>query len=155
MDAPDLATIQALRSDLALQIARHARREWPSQVAAAKDLGIPQPTLSRIANGQVAELSLELLIRIAVRARLPVILQTGKEPAEAGVFISVAPPPDRKTRSQVADQARDALAATARQLTPEQRLDAFLRHCELVTALHRARRPTQIRRRTARNRGAR
>lgn len=135
---PDLSTIHALRRDLALQIARHAERNWSTQLAAAKDLGIPQPTLSRIVNGQVWELSIELLIRIAVRARLPVILQTGTEPAEAGVFAAAGAGPGRVVRSRIADEAREAVGAGAQRLTPEQRLDAFLRHSELVTALHRA-----------------
>jgi predicted XRE-type DNA-binding protein len=138
MDTPEIATIQALRSDLALQIARHIRRSEQSQVAAAKRLGIPQPTLSKIMNGRVTELSLELLIRIAVRAGLPLVLQTGKVPAEAGAFVSGAATPERIPRSKLADEARDALTQSARRLTPEQRLEAHLKHSELVTALHNA-----------------
>ena len=38
-------------------------------------------------HGRVSQLSLELLIRIAVRAGLPVVLQTGKDAEEAGVFV--------------------------------------------------------------------
>jgi len=41
-------------------------------------------------------------------------------------------------KSRLAEQARLELAERLRQMTAEQRLDAFLRHCELVTALHRA-----------------
>jgi hypothetical protein len=89
-------------------------------------------------NGRVLELSLELLIRIAVRAGLPVVLQTGKDPAEAGVFVSGGPPPGRISPSKLADEARDELTESARRLSPEQRLEAHLKHSELVTALHRA-----------------
>lgn len=138
MEAPDIVTIQALRRDLALQIARHVQREAQSQSAAARALDIPQPTLSKIMNGRVAALSLELLIRIAVRAGLPVVLQTGKEPSEAGVFVSGTRVQDRVPRSPLADAARDALVQSVRQLTPEQRLEAHLKHSELVTALHNA-----------------
>jgi predicted XRE-type DNA-binding protein len=140
MSAPDTATIQALRRDLALQIARDVRRRGESQLAAAKRLAMPQPTLSKVMNGRVSQLSLELLIRIAVRARLPVVLQTGTVPEEAGAFVSgVTGTTERPGQSsKLAEAARGALTVTARALTPEQRLEAHVKHSELVTALHRA-----------------
>jgi predicted XRE-type DNA-binding protein len=49
----DDATIHALRSDLALQIARHVSRSGESQVRESKRLRIPQPTLSKILNGRI------------------------------------------------------------------------------------------------------
>jgi predicted XRE-type DNA-binding protein len=137
----DVATIRALRSDLALQIARHVQERQESQVTAARRLRMPQPTLSKIMNGNVATLSLELLIRIAVRAELPVVLQTGKAPEEAGAYRSggsAGTVHGRTTRSELADEARAALTEHARQLTPEERLLAHLKHSELVMALHRA-----------------
>jgi len=135
----DDATIQALRSDVALQVARYLQRQELSQAAAAKLLRIPQPTLSKIANGRVSDLSLELLLRIAVRAGLHLVLQIGAVPQEAGAFVSSTMPTARAgTRSKLADDARDALLATVRDMTPEQRLNAHLKHSELVTALHRA-----------------
>lgn len=138
MDAADVTTVQALRQDLALQIARFLKRSGTSQVAASKALGIPQPTLSKIAHAQVADLSLELLIRIAVRAQLPLVLQTGKDPCEAGVFVANRAVPGRVPLSRLADQARADLERTARSLTPEQRLEAQLRHSELLAELHAA-----------------
>jgi predicted XRE-type DNA-binding protein len=135
----DTATIQALRSDVALQIARFLQRQELSQAAAAKSLDIPQPTLSKIANGRVSELSLELLLRIAVRAGLHLVLQIGAVPEEAGAFLSTSMPVSRTgARSKLADEARAALLATAREMTPEQRLNAHLEHSELVASLHRA-----------------
>lgn len=134
-----MATIQALRSDLALQIARRIKRQGQNQLEAARQLSIPQPTVSKIVNGRVSELSLELLIRVAVRAGLPVVLQTGKVPEEAGVFVSGVHRAERSgVRSQVAETARNALLDAARHLTPEQRLQTHLRHSELVDALRRA-----------------
>lgn len=134
----DVATIQALRSDVALQIARFLKGQQLSQAAAAKVLRIPQPTLSKIVNGRVSDLSLELLLRIAVRAGLHLVLQIGAVPEEAGAFVSVPMPIARTgTRSKLADDARDALLATARGMTPEQRLNAHLKLSELVTSLHR------------------
>jgi predicted XRE-type DNA-binding protein len=137
----DIVTVQALRSDVALQIARFLQRQQLSQAAAAKLLSIPQPTLSKIMNGHVSELSLELLLRIAVRAGLQLVLQVGGTPEEAGAYVSGAVPAARAgTRSRLADDARDALLATAREMTHEQRLNAHFKHSELVSSLHRARR---------------
>jgi predicted XRE-type DNA-binding protein len=140
MNEPDeVATIQALRSDVALQIARFVSRQHLTQAAAAKLLRIPQPTLSKIVNGRVSELSLELLLRIAVRAGLQLVLQTGAAAEEAGAFIGGSVPTARAgARSKLADEARDALLAAARDMTPEQRLHAHLKHSELVNSLHRA-----------------
>jgi predicted XRE-type DNA-binding protein len=135
----DIATIRALRNDVALQIARFLQRQQSSQAAAAKLLRIPQPTLSKIVNGRVSDLSLELLLRIAVRAGLHLVLQIGAVPEEAGAFAGGPVPTARtRTRSKLADDARDALLATARGMTPEQRLNAHLKHSELVTSLQRA-----------------
>jgi predicted XRE-type DNA-binding protein len=131
----DLATIKVLRRDLALQIARHVEGRGDSQASAARALGIPQPTLSKIIHGRVANLSLELMLRIATRAQLKLVLLTGKEPAEAGVFVSSTATPRRAQRSLLADRAREELSVRAQRLSPEQRLDAQLRHSELLAEL--------------------
>lgn len=138
-ESDDLVTIRALRADVALQIARFIRARGLSQAAAARLLDVPQPTLSKIVNGRVNELSIELLIRIAVRAGLPLVLQTGTVPAEAGAYVSgPVPVPGAGARSRLADRTRDDLLVAARALTPEQRLNAHLEHSELVTGLRRA-----------------
>lgn len=131
-------TIEALRRDLALQIARHVDRGGRRQVDVAKQLGIPQPTLSKIVNGRVSGLSLELLIRVAVRAKLPVLLQTGAGPAEAGVYTSAIAGSPRSGASRLADRARETLARSERRLTAGQRLETQLRHSELLMGLQRA-----------------
>jgi predicted XRE-type DNA-binding protein len=134
----DIETIQALRGDVALQIARHVKRSGATQAMAATRLDLPQPTLSQIMNGRVAQLSLELLIRVAVRAGLPVVLQTGTSAKEAGAFVAAPSSTEGRTsRSRVADEAREALMQGARAMTPQQRLEAHARHSELVMALHR------------------
>jgi predicted XRE-type DNA-binding protein len=146
MPAADIATIQALRSDLALQISRCLQRRGLSQVSASKLLDVPQPTLSKIVNGRVADLSLELLIRIAVRAGLPVVMQTGDVPEEAGAYVfgkSTSPTPSLP-KSRLAQEARDALIESARKLTPEQRLNAMLEQSQLVSQLHAAGRKTEV-----------
>jgi len=139
MTHPDQATVQALRSDLALQIKRHVARDRQTQVAAAKRLAIPQPTLSKIMRGQVEAVSLELMLKIAVRAGLSVVLQTGKDAAEAGVYVSgITTSKPARIQSRLANEARLAVIESVRALSPEQRLEAHLKHSELVTALHRA-----------------
>jgi len=134
-------TIQSLRGDLALQIARFTRRLGTTQAHAARRLGIPQPTVSKIINGRVSDLSIELLIRVAVRAGLPVTLQTGRVPAEAGAFVSAHEKhPHVTARSALAEAARESVMRTERALTPSERLEAFLEHNQLLGELRHANR---------------
>lgn len=134
----DLATVRRLRADLAHQIARSLRARGIKQSQASVDLGVPQPTLSKIFNGRIEGLSLELLIRIAVRAGLSVVLQTGSDPREAGVHMKDPTNDDAGPRSAVADDARQSLTVGIRQMTPEERLTAFLEHSRLVASLRDA-----------------
>lgn len=143
MMSPDEATIQSLRRDIALQISRLARRLGGTQMAAAKKLGVPQPTLSKIVNGRVSDLSVEFLIRVAVRAGVPITLQTGHVPEEAGAFISRPARESSVSRSKLADEARETLMDSERRLTPTQRLEAFLEHSQLLGTLHEATRAAE------------
>jgi len=136
VDASEDETIDALRGDVALQIARATGRGGVTQTEAAKRLGIPQPTLSKIVNGRVEDISLELLIRIAVRAGLPLALQTGRGPEEAGAFRTLAR--QRAPRSTVDAAARESRLLAEQRLTPTQRLEAFLEHNQLLAELHRS-----------------
>ena len=143
---PDDATVKALRSDMALQIARSVLRSQENQTAAARRLGIPQPTLSKIMNGRTDELSLELLIRIAVRDGLCVVLQTGQDPAEAGVYISGGKAEGGgRSPSRLSEKARGDLLEHARRMTPAQRLSAHAEHSKLVAELNRAGRAKAVR----------
>ena len=143
----DIATVQALRSDVALQLARYTQRMGATQVEAARQLGLPQPTLSKIINGRVSDVSLELLIRIAVRAGLFITLQTGRGPQEAGAFNSVTHSgSSRAFRSKLGDAARQSLLQSESRLTPSQRLQAFLEHNQLQSALHEAGRAAEAQR---------
>jgi predicted XRE-type DNA-binding protein len=135
----DIAGIQRLRSDVALQLARYAHRMGVTQSVAAKRLGLPQPTLSKIINGRVSDLSLELLIRVAVRASLPITLHTGLVPQEAGAFSSrTRSRSSARPQSKLADAARQSLIESESGLTPTQRLEAFLEHSQLLCALQEA-----------------
>jgi predicted XRE-type DNA-binding protein len=132
----DSEVVHALRSDVALQISRHTQRLGISQLAAAKRLDVPQPTLSKIVNGHTSDLSLELLLRIAVRAGLRIALQIGRTPQEAGAFVS----PGRSSSarafpSKIAAASQAALKESLRELTPAQRLEAFLEHNQLASEL--------------------
>lgn len=139
MHDSDTATVLNLRRDTALQIARHLRDRRLTQVVAARLLDIPQPTLSKIVNGRIADLSLELLVRTAVRAGLPLVMQTGHVAEEAGVYVSrKADRSASASRSRLAEAARSALIESARLLTPEQRLDAMLEQSQLIGELHAA-----------------
>lgn len=142
-----MATVQALRSDVALQIARFAQRMGVTQVAAAKRLGLPQPTLSKIINGRVSDVSLELLIRAAARAGLPMTLQTGRIPQEAGAFVSGAHSRSyRAFRSKLGEEAQHSLIQSISRLTPTERLQAFVEHNQLMGALHQAGRTAESQR---------
>jgi len=139
MVSSDVSTILALRSDVAHQIARRVKQLGLSQLAAARHLAIPQPTVSKIVNGRIGDLSLELLIRIAVRAGLAMTLQTGQVPEEAGVFRSGCSA--RALRAQTSalnDEARVTLARSERDMTPTQKLQAFLEHNSLIEQLRAA-----------------
>jgi len=141
---PDFETVSALRSDVALQIARYAKRLGISQVAVARQLDLPQPTLSKIVNGRTADLSLELLLRIAVRAGLRLTLQTGLIPQEAGAYVAASRPASNGTHpSKVAGRARASLNESLRELTPAQRVEAFLEHNQLMNELRETGRAAQ------------
>ena len=145
---PDSAAIQRLRGDMALQLARYTHRLGVTQIAAAHQLGLPQPTLSKIINGRVSDLSLELLIRAAVRAGLPITLQTGLDPQEAGAFSSPTRSRSfRASQSKLRDAARQSMIQSeSSRLAPSQRLEAFLEHSQWVCALHEAGRVAEAQR---------
>jgi len=133
---PDFETVHALRSDVALQIARYTERLGISQLAAAKQLDVPQPTLSKIVNGHTSDLSLELLLRIAVRAGLRITLQTGVVPQEAGAFVSASrTSPGRAVPSGIAARTNASPKESLRGLTPAQRLEIFVEHNQLASEL--------------------
>ena len=141
---PDFETVRALRGDVALQIARYTERLGISQLAAAKQLDLPQPTLSKIVNGRTSDLSLELLLRIAVRAGLRLTLQTGLIPQEAGAYVAASrPTSDRTFPSKIAVRTHVALNESLRELSPAQRVDAFLEHNQLVHELWESGRAAQ------------
>jgi predicted XRE-type DNA-binding protein len=108
----DVATIKALRSDLARAIAGFIRRQGMTQVRAAHALGIPQPTVSKIINGRVAELSIEFLLRTLVRVDIPVVMQTGTSASNALAEVNVGRDLAEKSEAEVGVTAASHTAQT-------------------------------------------
>jgi predicted XRE-type DNA-binding protein len=95
----DVETSRRLRSDIARQISQFVDGQKLNRVAASKLLRIRERTLSKVVQGRISGLSLDLLMRMAARAGLHVDMQISVE--------------------------------TTREMTPEQRLHAYVRLCEL------------------------
>jgi len=130
----DDAAIENLRRDLALQLSRAVKQWGVTQSAAANRLKLPQPTLSKIINGQTDKLSIEFLIRAGVRAGLSLTLFTGDDADQAGAFVA-----HRDAPPSALDSSR--LGDASRRLTPSQRLEAFLEHNQRLAELRRAGQP--------------
>ena len=140
---PDEAAIVNLRRDLALQLSRAVKRLGVTQSEAAARLNLPQPTLSKIINRQTDNLSIEFLIRVAVRAGLSLTLLTSDVPEEAGAHLTSRDAGSSALgTSRLANEARDSIEAANGRLTPSQRLEAFLEHNQLLAELNRAGRNT-------------
>ncbi|MGH8228284.1 MAG: helix-turn-helix domain-containing protein [Steroidobacteraceae bacterium] len=67
-----------IRSQLAAVLEQYLERKGGTQVAAARALKVPQPTISKIVNGKIERLSIEFLIKLMVRAGLPVEISGGR-----------------------------------------------------------------------------
>ena len=78
---PEEATAMHIRSQLAAQLEQHIEHKGWSQTAAARALKVPQPTISKIVNGNIDKLSIEFLIKLMVRAGLPVEIAGGRSTA--------------------------------------------------------------------------
>ena len=126
--ARDEQTILNLRRDLALQIARHVRRARRSSSVMAERLGVAPSTLRHILHGRVSAVSLDLLIRVAVRARLNFVLQVGRKPGEAGAFVQFAGNGARTQPQPNCEPTRSMATA----LSPSERLAVQLRLSELL-----------------------
>ena len=83
---PDVATIDTLRTDIALALARYIELTGISQEKAGELFGVKQSVVSQIARGDVAHLSVERLIRAMVRAKIQGFAEWGEssEDARAG-----------------------------------------------------------------------
>ena len=75
---PEEAMAMHIRSQLAVLLEQHIERKGWTQAAAARALKVPQPTISKIVNGNIDKLSIEYLIKLMVRAGLPVRIAGGR-----------------------------------------------------------------------------
>ena len=67
-----------IRSQLAAMLEHYIGRKGWSQAQAAHALKVPQPTVSKIVNGNIDKLSMEFLVKLMVRAGLPVHVSGGR-----------------------------------------------------------------------------
>jgi predicted XRE-type DNA-binding protein len=67
-----------VRGELIMQIDEHYRRTGMSIAKAARAWGIPQRTLNALQNRRISQLSIEALVKIAIRAGLNVRLVVKK-----------------------------------------------------------------------------
>lgn len=136
----DEAMVHALRARLAAEIARYVDEAGEAQARAAERLGIHQPTLSLITRGRVDNLSLELLIRISVRAGLALKLTVGPEVEDAAVsrVEGSSSPVRQRPYSAVASAARKTLEAAEARMTPDERLAALIAHADAMAELAEA-----------------
>ena len=72
-----------IRSQLAATVEQHIERKGWSQTRAARELKVPQPTISKIVNGNIDRLSIEFLVKLLVRAGIPVRVTSGPTPRTA------------------------------------------------------------------------
>jgi len=84
------ATALHIRSQLAAALEHHIGRKGWSQAEAAKALKVPQPTVSKIVNGNIDKLSIEFLVKLMVRAGLPVNVSGGRKSTARGRDKAVA-----------------------------------------------------------------
>ena len=76
--SPEEATALHIRSQLAATLEQYLGQKGWSQARAARALKIPQPTVSKIVNGNIEKLSIEFLVKLMVRVGLPVSISGGR-----------------------------------------------------------------------------
>jgi len=76
--SPEEAAALHIRSQLAATLEHYITRKGWSQAEAARALKVPQPTVSKIVNGNIERLSIEFLVKLAVRVGLPVNISAGR-----------------------------------------------------------------------------
>jgi predicted XRE-type DNA-binding protein len=76
--SPEEAAALHIRSQLAGTLEQYIGRKGWSQTEAARALKVPQPTISKIVNGNIDKLSIEFLVKLMVRAGLPVVVSSGR-----------------------------------------------------------------------------
>jgi predicted XRE-type DNA-binding protein len=82
----DEATIDTLRTDIAVALRQFIEQNSIDQTTAGRKLGLSQSIISHIVRGEIEHLSVERLIKAMVRAKLPGYAEWGEsaEDARAG-----------------------------------------------------------------------
>jgi predicted XRE-type DNA-binding protein len=80
---PDTATIDTLRTDIALALREYIERTGISQAKAGTVFGLKQSVVSHIVRGEIRHLSIERLIKAMVKAKLPGFAEWGESSEEA------------------------------------------------------------------------
>lgn len=78
-DTPDTAENMKLRSDLAIQITEHIRRQGWRQQDAAGYLGVTQPRISDLTRGRIDRFGLDSLVTMAAAAGLHVEMRVAED----------------------------------------------------------------------------
>lgn len=77
-DTPDVAENMRLRSDLAIQINQHIKRQGWRQKEAAERLGVTQPRISDLNRGRIDLFGLDSLVTMASAAGLHVQIEVAE-----------------------------------------------------------------------------
>src|SRR4051812_9759631 len=83
---PEEAAALHIRSQLAATLELRIQRKGWTQVTAARELRVPQPTISKIVNGNIEKLSIEFLIKLTVRAGLFVGISSDRKSSGRSAF---------------------------------------------------------------------
>jgi predicted XRE-type DNA-binding protein len=93
----DEATIDTLRTDIALALREFIKRSGHGQVKIGQLLGLKQSVVSHIVRGNIKHLSVERLIRAMVKAKLPGFAEWGETAEEARAGGGYLPQPIAQT----------------------------------------------------------
>jgi predicted XRE-type DNA-binding protein len=90
---PEEATIDTLRTDLALALRKFIENSRMGQAKVGEILGLKQNVVSQIVRGKIEHLSVERLVKAMVRAKIPGFAEWGPsaEDAVARVGVRVGP----------------------------------------------------------------
>lgn len=86
----DEAIERAIRAEIATRIEMLIADRRLTQKQAASLFHVPQPTISKIVNGRLANLSLAFLVRMLIRAGLPFEIRRGVSAEDVEVTINDA-----------------------------------------------------------------
>lgn len=87
--APEDATIDTLRADLALALRKYIENSQMGQAKVGEILGLKQNVVSQIVRGKIEHLSVERLIKAMVRAKIPGLAEWGASSEDASARVAV------------------------------------------------------------------